>query len=478
MSDSGQYSVSVHLDRVKTVIMERRFLRKSTTMVETVMAATGAWLRRFLLSAGIVTGMAAAMSSSAVAQEIQLMLDRYGNRVLVDVYTGELVAVDDGEGGWVSPLLEENLVRARPGGRRDGYSKFHDKWFGDGAEPPNARYNDRGYRFRDGRVDRRRLPDNDISPDIEVTEPEWSDRETQSAGLPPVRDTPLTVKKPDADKEAIAAFQVLLDRVGASPGVIDGRWGQNVANAAAAYEEITGKSIDPEDRIAVEVELMATGGPALIDYTITAADIAGPYVAAIPVDYSQKAQLQTLAYTSVREMLAEKFHMDENYLAALNPNLSFNRAGTTIRVANVGPDSEVSVARIIADKAREQVRAYDASGALVMVYPSTIGSASTPSPSGTVAVERIAFDPNYTYNPKINFKQGDNDKVLTIPPGPNGPVGTIWIALSKPTYGIHGTPAPSKIGKTNSHGCVRLTNWDATELAKAVSKGVTVEFLD
>ena len=91
---------------------------------------------------------------------------------------------------------------------------------------------------------------------------------------------------------------------------------------------------------------------------------------------------------------------------------------------------------------------------------------------------RIAFDPEYTYNPKINFKQGENDKILRIPPGPNNPVGSVWIALSKPTYGIHGTPEPSKIGKTNSHGCVRLTNWDAQELAKLVSKGVTVEFME
>ncbi|MDP3897456.1 MAG: L,D-transpeptidase, partial [Mesorhizobium sp.] len=130
------------------------------------------------------------------------------------------------------------------------------------------------------------------------------------------------------------------------------------------------------------------------------------------------------------------------------------------------------------DKAQKQVLAYDAYDKLVAAYPATIGSADTPSPTGTHAISRIALNPNYTYNPKINFKQGENDKVLRIPPGPNGPVGSVWIALSKPTYGIHGTPEPSKIGKTNSHGCVRLTNWDAQELAKLVSKGVTVEFIE
>jgi lipoprotein-anchoring transpeptidase ErfK/SrfK len=112
-----------------------------------------------------------------------------------------------------------------------------------------------------------------------------------------------------------------------------------------------------------------------------------------------------------------------------------------------------------------------------VAYPATIGSAATPSPSGRFTVVAVAENPTYTYNPDLNFKQGNNDKVLTIPPGPNGPVGTVWIALSQPTFGIHGTPEPSMIDKAASHGCVRLTNWDAEELAKMVSKGVVVDFL-
>ena len=198
----------------------------------------------------------------------------------------------------------------------------------------------------------------------------------------------------------------------------------------------------------------------------------------MPADYGHKAKLDRLSFTSVSEMLAERFHMDEAYLKALNPDAVFGRPGTVIKVANIGADVETPVTRIIADKARKQVRAYDASGKLVVAYPATIGSSDTPSPTGTHEVARIAFNPEYTYNPNVNFKQGDNDKILTIPPGPNGPVGSIWIALSKPTYGIHGTPDPSKIGKTESHGCVRLTNWDAAELAKLVKPGVTVQFVD
>jgi len=279
-------------------------------------------------------------------------------------------------------------------------------------------------------------------------------------------------------RDEVAGLQVLLDRKGASPGVIDGHFGSNVDNALAAYRDITGQNLHSTDSAAIKKALAETGGDTFTTYTITPEDAAGPFVASVPADYSHKAKLERLSYTSVSEMLAERFHMDEAYLKALNPNAVFGRPGTVIKVVNIGPDVQTPVARIIADKAKKQVRAYDASGKLVAAYPATIGSSDTPSPTGTHEVARIAFNPEYTYNPNINFKQGDNDKILTIPPGPNGPVGSIWIALSKPTYGIHGTPDPSKIGKTESHGCVRLTNWDAAELAKLVKPGVTVQFTE
>ena len=198
----------------------------------------------------------------------------------------------------------------------------------------------------------------------------------------------------------------------------------------------------------------------------------------MPADYSHKAKLDRLSFTSVSEMLAERFHMDEAYLKALNPEADVRPAGHDHQGRQYRRRRSTPGRRIVADKARKQVRAYDASGKLVVAYPATIGSSDTPSPTGTHEVARVAFNPEYTYNPNVNFKQGDNDQVLTIPPGPNGPVGSIWIALSKPTYGIHGTPDPSKIGKTESHGCVRLTNWDAAELAKLVKPGVTVEFVE
>lgn len=276
----------------------------------------------------------------------------------------------------------------------------------------------------------------------------------------------------------ITALQVFLDREGFSPGVIDGKKGSNVTKAIEAWQNSTGETLDPNDAEDILERLRLSGGMAFTTYEISAADAAGPYVAAIPEDYAAKAALPHMSFTSTTEMLAEKFHMDEAYLKEINPGVDFTIPGTIIKVVDTGPAKTGKVAKILADKGRKQVLAYDAGGTLIAAYPASIGSSDTPSPSGTVTVERVALNPGYTYNPKINFQQGSNNKVLTLQPGPNGPVGTVWIALSKPTYGIHGTPEPSKIGKTQSHGCIRLTNWDATELAKMTGPGVTVEFVD
>jgi lipoprotein-anchoring transpeptidase ErfK/SrfK len=286
------------------------------------------------------------------------------------------------------------------------------------------------------------------------------------------------IKLKNKSKMEITALEVFLDRQGISPGAIDGKMGANVTKAIYAYQQMTGQTLDPNDTDSILEQLRLSGGMPVVNYTITPADAAGPYVAEIPEDYAQKATLTSLGYTSTTEMLAERFHMDEAFLKEINPGVNFTVPGTIVKVINPGEPKTGEVARIVADKGRKQVFAYDANGALIAAYPASIGSTDTPSPSGTVTVERVAFNPGYTYNPKINFQQGANDRILDIPPGPNGPVGTVWMALSKPTYGIHGTPEPSKIGKSQSHGCVRLTNWDATELAKMVKPGVTVEFVD
>ncbi|PRD40982.1 transpeptidase [Phyllobacterium phragmitis] len=422
---------------------------------------------------------------------IRIYIDPAGRRITMD-RRGRILSIEE-------PTRHDRRVRRVPApednwtldGPVDGGAPYDG--FGNAPEDPYARYPDAPPPDpyyddpavgtydgnRDGQIERSELPPADTSASIE-DDSRRPAIEPPAAALPAPDDMAPAIEMPKGagSKAKIAAYQVLLDRTGASPGVIDGRSGSNVDKAAAAYGELTGKYLDPSNEAAINAELEATGGPAFIDYTITDEDAAQPYIASVPADYSEKAQLPSMAFTSVREMLGERFHVDEAYLQELNPETDFRRPGTVIRVPNVGRLVTAKVARIVADKRRKQVRGYDETGRLVVAYPSTIGSSDNPSPSGVVQVERIAINPNYTYNPKINFKQGNNDKVLTIPPGPNGPVGTVWIALSKPTYGIHGTPEPSRIGKTSSHGCVRLTNWDAQELAKLVKPGVTVEFME
>lgn len=279
----------------------------------------------------------------------------------------------------------------------------------------------------------------------------------------------------DTPDPAIVRLQVLLDRAGASSGVIDGFAGENVAKAIAAFETMQGLPADGKldaDVIGRLLEQTTVVEP----YVISEDDVKG-LVAEIPEDYSEQAKMDQLGYTSVAERLAERFHMDIDLLKALNPISTFS-VGDTVSVVNPGAPRQGTVKRIEAHRRTGQILALSADGTLIAAYPATIGSRETPSPSGTHKVKGVARMPPYVYNPRINFKQGDNRKVLTLPGGPNGPVGTVWIDLSKPTYGIHGTPEPSMIDKSGSHGCVRLTNWDAEELAAMVKPGVIVKFVD
>ena len=401
--------------------------------------------------------------------DVQMMRDRRGRTVLVDSW-GNIVATVMGSGRQRNEIRRREMSRDAYANQGFGFSQqeYPEQGF---SEPGDVTASIPDYRdATPPSVERQALP-NEYPASLDENDMEALPQEERQT-LPPAAQI---TKKSSAE---ITALQVFLDREGFSPGVIDGKSGSNVTKAIEAWQQATGETLDPNNTDNIVERLRFSGGLPITTYTITAADAAGPYVAAIPEDYAHKAALPHLSFTSTVEMLGEKFHMDEAYLRALNPGVDFTIPGTIIKVINPGEMKKGKVARIVADKYRKQVFAYDEAGTLIAAYPATIGSSDTPSPSGTVQVDRIAFDPGYTYNPKINFKQGENDKVLTLQPGPNGPVGTVWIALSKPTYGIHGTPEPSKIGKTQSHGCVRLTNWDATELAKMVSVGTTVEFLD
>jgi lipoprotein-anchoring transpeptidase ErfK/SrfK len=273
----------------------------------------------------------------------------------------------------------------------------------------------------------------------------------------------------------LVKLQVLLDRAHVSPGVIDGYPGENVSKAIRALEQMRGLPVDGE----LDAELWKTidvGSDVLVEYQITEEDVAD-LTESIPEDYSEMAEMDWLGYTSVAERLAERFHMDIELLRSLNANADFKQ-GERIHVADPGAMQESSIARIEADRKAAQVRAYGENDELLAAYPATVGSRQTPSPSGTHEVVAIAIEPTYDYNPDKNFQQGENTEPLTLPPGPNNPVGLVWIDLSKPTYGVHGTPAPAEIDKEASHGCVRLTNWDAQELGKTVSQGVPVAFIE
>ena len=282
------------------------------------------------------------------------------------------------------------------------------------------------------------------------------------------------------NKAPLIKAEVLLDRTRFSPGVIDGSDGDNVKKAISAFQERNGlKSSGRLDQETWNKLNEASQDPALTDYTITDEDVKGPFSENIPAKMEEQADLDRLGYTSPVELLAEKFHMSEALLKTLNKGKSLDQAGTVITVANVadvGEQRKAKASKLEVDKRRRELRALDKDGKLIATYPASIGSKEKPAPSGTLKVTNVARNPTYTYNPKYEFKGVKAKEKFTIKPGPNNPVGLVWIALTGEGYGIHGTPEPDKVGKTASHGCVRLTNWDAMELASMVDKGTTVEF--
>jgi lipoprotein-anchoring transpeptidase ErfK/SrfK len=288
---------------------------------------------------------------------------------------------------------------------------------------------------------------------------------------------PASAHQPGA---VLLKAQVLLDRAGFSPGAIDARRGDNFSKALAAFQGFVGLAPTGELDPATWARLSENSGvPALVDYTIGEDDVKGPFTPRIPGRLEQMARLDRLAYGSPIELLAEKFHADQGLLKGLNPGRRFEQAGTVISVPNVAdarPDGAVS--RVEVDKAHKAVRALDDHGGLVAFYPASVGSEDKPAPSGVFRVRKVVEHPVYHYDPKFHFKGVKTRRPFTIAPGPNNPVGIVWIDLSKPSYGIHGTPDPTKIGKTQSHGCIRLTNWDALDLARRVRKGISVAFLD
>jgi len=260
--------------------------------------------------------------------------------------------------------------------------------------------------------------------------------------------------------------QVALDRAGFSPGEIDGRPGTSTERAMSAFTKNGGK---PDDTL-----------PPLVAYTITEQDAAGPFTQSIPDDMLAKAKLQALGYQNLLEALGERYHASPALLKQLNPSAKF-AAGESIQVPNVGaaaPPADPAGTSITVRKSTSDVTVTDAAGKVLMYAPVTTGSEHDPLPIGEWKVTGVQKDPKFHYNADLFWDAEVKNAKATLASGPNNPVGVVWIDLTKPHYGIHGTPEPSKIGKTESHGCVRLTNWDAMKLASMVKPGTRVMFTE
>jgi lipoprotein-anchoring transpeptidase ErfK/SrfK len=310
---------------------------------------------------------------------------------------------------------------------------------------------------------------------------------------------PQPAKAPPPIDRSILHVQVILDKLGFGPGVLDGRGGMSLVNALKGFQQsrglpVTGKA----DQATLRALYPYRSARPTVTLTLDARALQGPF-GAIPKDYADQAKLDTMPHAAPIEQLAEMFHTTPAVLTALNPAGTQLKAGQKIVFPNALPSSRAyptdatpawrktlaqlnveanvpKAAKIVVDKSDSVLRAYDGAGRLIAQYSATIGSSSDPLPLGSWKVLHVSPNPDWKMNPKILKKVSDSKAAQIIPPGPNNPVGVVWIDLSREHYGIHGTPDPEKIGRTESNGCVRLTNWDAARVALMVKSGTPVLF--
>jgi lipoprotein-anchoring transpeptidase ErfK/SrfK len=266
--------------------------------------------------------------------------------------------------------------------------------------------------------------------------------------------------------------QILLDRSRFSPGQIDGTYGGDVGIAIKRYQEE--HHLNPNGIIDAKMWRLLNEDrrPLLTTYTITAADLKGPF-GPIPEDVQEQARMKWMGYESPLEELAEKFHTSPKLITELNPGKSFDQTGVNIVVPAVERGPARRAVRVVVSKSKRTVTAYGAQNKILAQYPATLGGEHDPLPLGNWKITIVQRYPWFYYDPAHFWNASPKDARAKLSPGPRNPAGVVWMGLSKPHYGIHGTPDPGRVRHGESYGCIRLTNWDALDLAHMVTRGTS-----
>jgi lipoprotein-anchoring transpeptidase ErfK/SrfK len=310
-------------------------------------------------------------------------------------------------------------------------------------------------------------------------------RSAQPAKAPKQHRTAKLAPRPSLPCGNLLGFQVLMDREGFSSGQIDGQAGPNFQHALTAFQTARNVPATGEPDCATWQALNGDNAADIVaKYEITNDDLNAQYQSQIPTELLEQAKLPNLGYTSMLERLAERFHTSPVLLKRLNARTALV-AGATISVPGVKPfeaaskpaaDAAAGDVTIVVARDDSSLRAIRGDGSVIFFAPVTTGSEHDPLPSGDWTVKGVQWGPPFHYNPDLFWDAKPGDTKATIKPGPNNPVGVVWIDLSLEHYGLHGTPAPEQVGHTASHGCVRLTNWDAARVASMVKPGTVVQF--
>lgn len=334
---------------------------------------------------------------------------------------------------------------------------------------------------------------------LEAPSPEAATPETAAPDAPAQTNPPSTGGEPQVaravvvnEREAITRLQIFLDQQKFGAGKIDGRWGEFTAKSMQRYEAAHGLPVTPDPRKLPWQEVgrnlpLETVDPIYTTYEITEAD--ATQIGSIPRSYAAQAKKTRMPYTSFLEFVAERFHADPALIRRLNIRLNVDnlKVGDVVWVPNVEPFKiellkeiaklpvkEEFLSRTIHIDTSVNMLELREGEMMLAAFPITPGSARLPAPKGTWRILGIAEFPWFRRDEKMLNEGVRSDHFYNIPPGPNSPVGVIWMGLNKVGVGIHGTNSPDTIGRSGSHGCIRLANWDVIRLAEMVTAGMTV----